>query len=160
MKKIIAVFAFLSLGLLVSCGNENGPEGVAKKFLEAVNKGEFDEAKKYTDEQTGQMLGMVGGMMTPEKKEEAKKKDIKVEIVSSEVKDSIATVKYKLTGKDAEGTDEKTLALKKVGDDWKVTINKEDKNKEGVPGAAAPAAPAEATDTTAVPADTVAAPAE
>lgn len=160
MKKIIAVFAFLSMALLVSCSGGNSPEDVAKKFLEATNKGEYGEAKKYADEKTGQMLGMVEGMMPPDKKEEMKKKPVTVEIISSEEKDSIATVKYKLTGEGQTG-DEKSLDLKKEKGDWKVTINKEDKNKEGAPGAMPPPpAPVEA-DTLAAPAtDTAVAPAQ
>ena len=161
MKKIIAVFAFLALALVVSCSGGNGPEEVAKKFLDATNTGEFGEAKKYADEKTGQMLGMVEGMMPPDKKAEMKKKAPKVEIISSEEKDSVAVVKYKLTGEGQAG-EEKSLDLKKEKGDWKVTINKEDKNKEGgAPGAMpAPQAPTEA-DTLAAPVeDTAVAPAQ
>ncbi|WP_116790584.1 DUF4878 domain-containing protein [Flavobacterium psychrotrophum] len=161
MKKIIAVFAFLALAMVVSCSGGNGPEDVAKKFLDATNTGEFGEAKKYADEKTGQMLGMVEGMMPPDKKAEMKKKAPTVEIISSEEQDSIATVKYKLKG-EGQGDEEKTLSLKKEKGDWKVTINKEDKNKEGAPGAVPPPpAPTEATDTITAPvADTAVAPAQ
>jgi hypothetical protein len=140
MKKLLLFVSFMSLTLLVSCSG-NGPEGVAKKFLNALNNGEFEEAKKYADEKTGQMLGMLGGMMTPEQKEEIKKKKATVEIVSSEEKDGKATVKYKIITEDKATADnaEKTLELIKVGDEWKVSMDKEGKNKEN--GMGAPAAP-------------------
>lgn len=124
MKKLFAMLAILSMTLFVSCGKDGGPEGVAEKFLVHTAKGEFDEAKKYCDESTGAMIGMAGGMITPEKKAEMQKKDIKVDIISSEIKEDTAKVKYKVT---AEGEDpaEKTMDLKKVDGEWKVTINKE-----------------------------------
>jgi len=124
MKKLVAMLAILSMALFVSCGKGNGPEGVAEKFLVSSTKGEFGEAKKYCDETTGAMMGMAEGMMTPEQKEEAKKKEVKVEIISSEEKDDTAKVKYKLM---AEGEEpiEKDLDLKKIDGEWKVTMNKE-----------------------------------
>ncbi len=125
MKKVIAVIAFLSMAMLVSCSG-NGPEGVAQKFLEATSNGEFAEAKKYCDETTAGMIGMMEGMVTPEKKEEIKKEDLKVQIKSSEVKEDKATVKYTTTSKTKpEPSEEKELKLIKVGDDWKVTMGKE-----------------------------------
>lgn len=126
MKKLFAMLAILSMTLFVSCGKESGPEGVAEKFLVASTKGDFEEAKKYCDESTGAMMGMAAGMMTPEKKAEMEKKDVKVDIISTDIKEDTAVVKYKVT---AEGEDpaEKTMDLKKIDGDWKVTINKEGK---------------------------------
>jgi len=163
MKKIIAVFAFLSLALMVSCSSGNGPEDVAKKFVEANSKADFATAKKYADEQTGQMLEMMAGFIPKDKQEELKKKNITIEIVSSEEKDSTAVVKYNVLvdGKaDEKAPEAKSLDLKKIKGEWKVTMN-----KEGMPGAqpkgAPQAAPATAPDTIAAPAaDTTAAPAQ
>ncbi|MEL1243599.1 DUF4878 domain-containing protein [Flavobacterium sp. DGU11] len=126
MRKLFAMLAIMSITLFVSCGKESGPEGVAKSFIEHTTKGEFEEAKKYCDETTGQMMGMAGGMMTPEQKAEAKKKDVKIDIISSEIKEDKAVVKYKVTAEGEDAT-EKTMDLKKVDGDWKVTMNKEGK---------------------------------
>jgi len=163
MKKVIAVFAFLSMTMLVSCSG-NGPEGVAKKFLELTGQGEFGKAKEYCDEKTGQLLGMAESMMPADKKAEAKKKKVNVEIISSEIKDDKAKVKYKASVEGetpAEKSEEKTLDLVKVDGKWKVTIDKENSNKEGMGKGAAPSGAVPAEDTLApettpvVPADTL-----
>ena len=139
MKKVVAVFAFLSMAMLVSCSG-NGPEEVAKKFLENTSNGEFTEAKKYCDQSTAGMIGMMESMITPEKKAEIKKEGLKIQIKSSEIKDDKATVKYTTTSASKPTpSDEKELKLIKEGKEWKVTMGKE------APGAApaAPPAPAE-----------------
>lgn len=129
MKNIFKVIAVLAFGLsVISCGGGgNSAEGVANKFLEASNKGNFEEAKKYTDEQTAQMMTMMSSYLTPDKKAELEKRDIKIDILSSEEKDSTAVVKYKLTDGETKKTQESQLDLKKVNDEWKVTVNKEGK---------------------------------
>lgn len=126
--------AFLSMSLLVSCSG-NGPEGVAKKFLDHTNKGEFTEAKEYCDEQTAKLLNMaesLGGDAV----EELKKQEVDVEILSSEVSEdgNTAKVRYKST-ENGEVT-EKEIDLIKIDGDWKVTMNKEDTKKEGKPATA------------------------
>ncbi len=68
-----------------------------------------------------------------------KNKDVKVDIVSSEVKDSIATVKYKVSGIEGATADEKKLELVKKDGEWKV-----DMKKEGMGGGTPPPAPAPA----------------
>ena len=164
MKKVIALVAFLSMTMLVSCSG-NGPEGVAKKFVELTTQGEFGEAKKYCDEKTGQLLGMAESMIPADKKAEAKKQKVNVEIISSEIKDDTAKVKYRATVEGdkagSENSGEKTLDLVKVDGKWKVTIDKENGDKEGMGGkGAAPSGvtPADTMDPAAapvVPADTL-----
>ncbi len=124
MKKLFSVLAILSLTLFVSCSGGGTPESVAEKFILASSKGDFEEAKKYCDEKTGSMLGMMAGSMSEKDKEEAKKMDVKFEVVSSDVKEETAVVKYKMTAK-GETSPEQSMDLKKVDGDWKVTINKE-----------------------------------
>lgn len=152
MKKIIALFSFLSLTLLVSCGGGNGPEDVAQKFAEARAKGDYTTAKTYADATTGQMLDMLDQIMPKEEKEKQKKLDVKIEIISSEVKDSTAVVKFKSTS-DKKTSEEQKLDLKKIKGDWKVTTNKE--GMPPAPGAApqgVPAPPAPVKDTAVAPA--------
>ena len=164
--KSIAAKAFLILGFVsftffASCGNDNDPEAVAKKFLDHVNKGEFKEAKEYCDEQTASLIGMMEGM-AGDKTKELKDSDVKVEIVSSEVKEDKATVKYKTSGGKSANSAEQTLNLVKVDGKWKVTIDKENANKEGAGKPEAETMPADTlnvpTDSLDVPADTVVAP--
>jgi Domain of unknown function (DUF4878) len=124
MKKIITAVAFLSLALTVSCSNENGPEGVTEKFIEASFKANFEESKKYADEKTASMIDIMILGLPDDQMEKMKKNDIDVKIISSDVKDSTAVVKYSVVenGKDSG---EKALDLKKINDEWKVSINKE-----------------------------------
>lgn len=159
-NKAFLILGFLSFTFFASCSNDSDPEAVAKKFLDHVNKGEFKEAKEYCDEQTASLIGMMESM-AGDKTKELKDQDVKTEIISSEVKEDKATVKYKSTGGKAGATGaEQTLNLVKVDGKWKVTIDKENANKEG--GAKAPATDLEETDSLDVPAevqaDTVVAP--
>ena len=151
--KAFLILGFVSFAFFASCSNDNDPEAVAKKFLDHVNKGEFKEAKEYCDEQTASLIGMMESM-AGDKTKELKDADVKTEIVSSEVKEDKATVKYKSTGGKSGNSAEQTLNLVKVDGKWKVTIDKENANKEG--GAKAPAADSEAADSLGTPVDTVA----
>lgn len=123
MRKLFLFVAFFSLSLMVSCTG-SGPEGVAKSFLEHTNKGEFEEAKKYCDEQTAGLLSMAQSMAGG-KIEEMKEKDRDVKILSSEVNEegNKAVVKYQLS-ENGESV-EKELDMVKVDDEWKATMNKE-----------------------------------
>lgn len=125
MKKVIAVLALASMSLFVACSG-NGPEGTAEKFVLHSTKGEFEEAKKYGTESTGRLLSMaeaLGGEKIAEMKE--KNKDAKVDIISSEVKDTTAVVKYKVTGMEGNDGTERSLNLVKRDNDWKVNMSKE-----------------------------------
>lgn len=156
-SKTFMLLAFVSFGFLASCSNDNDPEAVAEKFLNHVNKGEFKEAKEYCDEQTAQLIGMMESMVAG-KKDEMKNADAKVEIISSEIKDDKATVKYKTTGGKEAATTEQSLQLVKVDGKWKVTIDKENMNKEG--GAKGAETDMEAADTTGMPAENLEMPAD
>jgi ribosomal protein L33 len=134
MKKIKKVTSSLlkvaMLGVLlfnVSCSKEAEVEGVAEKFLTHLNNFEFKEAKEYSDDKTASMLGMLEGFSSMAgnmpKEEKATFK-----ITGSEIKDDVATVNYTQT-KGGETKEEK-LILKKIDGKWKVSMNKEDANKE------------------------------
>lgn len=126
MKQLrsIAIAAVLSLSLFSCSGN--GPEGVTKEFVKHTSQGEFAEAKELCTEKTASLLSMAEGFAGDKIAEmKEKNKDIDVEIVSSDVKDDKATVKYKVTGGENIDAQEKELDLVKVDGDWKVDINKE-----------------------------------
>lgn len=156
-SKAFLILGFLSFSFFVSCSNDSNPEAVAEKFLNHVNKGEFAEAKEYCDEQTASMIGMLESMAAG-KKDELKNNKEKIEIISSEVVEDKATVKYKSTGGEASTDAEKTLNLVKVDGKWKVTIDKENANKEE--GMKAPAGDVEATDSLETPVDSLETPAD
>ena len=141
MKKLFSIIAFMSMAMLVSCNDaQSKAESTAKNFLDANAKADFAEAKKYCDANTAMMLGMLEGMIDAAKKEEIKSKDIKINIISTEVKDNTAVVKYKVVSKGSPETSEKTVDLIKEGEDWKVTMG--DKNPfAGSRGGGAPTPP-------------------
>lgn len=118
------------LGVLlfnVSCSKENDVEEVASNFLTHVNNLEFKEAKEYCDEKTGSMIGMLESLSAMAK-DMPKEEKATFKITGSEIKDDVATVKYNQT-KGGETKEEK-LILKKIDGKWKVSMNKEDVNKE------------------------------
>ncbi|NJM80716.1 MAG: DUF4878 domain-containing protein [Flavobacterium sp.] len=134
MKKIKNVMSSLLkvtlLGVLlfnVSCSKENDVEEVASNFLTHVNNLEFKEAKEYCDEKTGSMIGMLESLSAMAK-DMPKEEKATFKITGSEIKDDVATVKYNQT-KGGETKEEK-LILKKIDGKWKVSMNKEDVNKE------------------------------
>lgn len=134
MKKIkITTSSLLKVALIgilffnVSCTKENEAEQVAEKFLTHINNLEFKEAKEYCDDKTAPMIGMMESLSAMAK-DLPKEEKATFKITGSEIKDDVATVKYNQT-KGGETKEEK-LVLKKIDGQWKVSMNKEDANKE------------------------------
>lgn len=123
MKKLFVILFGI---IIASCGNkDNTPEVVTQKFITAVNQEKFDEAKKYCDEQTAQMLDMLASMSKKiEKSTEEVKVDFKVVKVEKKGDDK-AKVFYTVNNEK-----ETSLDLKKIDGKWKVSIDKE-QGKEG-----------------------------
>lgn len=128
MKKLFSlVMAAIVVIAFASCGDKgNTPEAVATKYLNHLNKKEFDEAKKIATEETGQMLDMmksfsgVGGA-TEEVKE------IKIENLKCETTEEASVCKYTADGK------EDVLNLVKKEGKWLVDQKKEGTGEETVP---------------------------
>jgi uncharacterized secreted protein with C-terminal beta-propeller domain len=122
MKRLAFYLAFFTATLLVSCSG-NGPEGAAKSFITHTSKGEFEEAKKFSTESTAAFLSMAQQLGAEQLKQmKEKNKDVKVEIVSSDVKDSTATVTYKLSGIEGVNNSDSQLELVKKDGEWKVDM--------------------------------------
>jgi len=125
MKKILITFLLLGSLMLASCSG-NSPKAVAEKFLKAINAGDFKEAKKYCDEKTGDLIGMLESFSKGEK---PKEKDIKsFTITKVEENGDTAKVFYKAEGSDKE----ESLDLKKIKGKWLVSINKEQGKENGM----------------------------
>ena len=124
--KNLATKSLLILGVLfmaVSCSNSNSPEAVAEKFLNHMANANFAEAKKLCDQETASIIGMLesmGGDVDTEGTNE------KIEIISSEINGDTAVVTY--TSSLEEG--EKSVDLKKIEGEWKVSFDKENQAKE------------------------------
>ena len=108
---------------MVACSG-NSPKSVASDFLTALNKGDIDEAKKYCDASTADLLDLVGRLAKNKIKEEAK--GGKFTITKVEEDGDVAKVYYTMDQEEKE----KSLDLKKIDGKWKVTIKKEDAKKE------------------------------
>lgn len=126
---LLKVVLIAALFMNVGCSDKSEVEKVADKFLTHLNNFEFKEAKEYCDDKTASMLGMLEGFSAMAKDEAKKEDKATFKIISSEVKDDTATVKYSQT-KEGE-TKEEVLNLKKIDGKWKVSMNKEDAKKEG-----------------------------
>ncbi len=117
--------SILIVSLLVACAG-NSPKSVAENFLKAMNKLDFEGAKKYGTDDTNKMLDMLSGFakMMPDS---AKKENVKIEMTSEKVEGDKATCTYKEEGKEGE----QTINLVKVDGKWKVAMSKDDMNSGG-----------------------------
>ncbi len=153
MKNIIK----LGLVLLVvvsmgACKSGGKPETVAKEFLTALNKMDYDKAKTFGTEETGKMIDMVKAFSGGDeaKLAEAKKKVEKaeIEILKTELLgDTAAVCQYKVSGIEGQDPKEDKIDLVKKDGKWLV-----DWKKEGMGGEPTlePATDSTAVDTTAV----------
>jgi hypothetical protein len=150
--------------LFSSCGvDQSKPETVALAFMQAVSQMDFDGAKKYCDEKTGQLMGMASmgkekmiKDMTPDKKKEMDeaKKNLKSATCKVDGDKATCTVCCNAEGK---ASDDAPLTLVKKDGKWLVAIDKENKEKGGrgeepavveTPAVETPAVDSTAVDTT------------
>ena len=112
----------IAIVLFISCGGGDSPKSVAENFLKAMNKMDFETAKKYGSEDTGRLLDMMSGFaqMIPDSAREEKKVEIKDEIIDGDK----ATVTYTQSGEPGE----QTLDLVKIDGKWKVAMSKDSMN--------------------------------
>ena len=127
MKKILFTFFLLGSLLLVSC-SQNTPKAVAEKFLKAVNKLDFTEAKKYCDEDTQKLLSLMESFSKDEDSKKAKEKASDDDFTITKVEENGDKAKVYYKAKDSEK--EVSLDLKKVDGKWLVSVNKEQGAKE------------------------------
>ena len=123
MKRWVSlVFMFVVFGLLlVECGNS--PKDAAKKWMQAIEKGDLTEANKYSTEKTHLLNGMIVSMMDKAGKEGKKSdKDFKeglkkIDEARVEIDGDVAKI-Y------SSDDDSNPMTLKKVDGDWKVDVQK------------------------------------
>lgn len=106
--------AAMALVILANCGGKKGPEGVAEKFLQHLNKKEYAEAKKLGTEATQQMISFLESFPSDEPVE-----DMKIEDMKCTEDGATATCAYKENGKEA------SINLVKEGEVWLVDMPKE-----------------------------------
>lgn len=123
MKKLLFSLVSLAIIAMAGCKSSAGdPQSVLNNFLDALNKKDMQEAKKYTTKDSQGMLTMIemGMKSLPDstKNEMYDKKNM--EMSSPVIDNDKATihVKDKVSG---EGSD---FVLKKESGDWKVAFDK------------------------------------
>jgi len=154
-KSTITFIKVVLLSLLVACSSSESPKSVAEKFLNSVEAKKYDEAKKYSTEETNSLLDMganmskmansFGGSM----EDSTNKKDNTKFIMGEEKIDGEnATVTYKIVQKDKKDTAgnslQNTVKLKKVKGKWLVAMSKTDMSGKG------PQMPKASADSTAI----------
>ena len=109
---------------MISCGGGDTPKSVAENFLKALNKMDYETAKKYGSEDTGKLLDMMSGFakMMPD----SAKKEMSFEMKDEKINGDKATVTYTASGE--EGV--QTLNLVKIDGKWKVAMSKDSMNSQ------------------------------
>ena len=129
MKKLFLSLFLIGSLMLTSCSG-NSPKAVAEKFMTAVNANNFDEAGKYCDEQTSQLLKSLNELMKAVPKDNGKNDQLFEGFKITKVEENGDKAKVFYTTKDSNGK-ENALDLKKVDGKWIVSMNKENKENGG-----------------------------
>ena len=129
MKKLILSLFLIGSLMLTSCSG-NSPKTVAEKFMTAVNANNFDEAGKYCDAQTSQLLKSFSEFMKSVPSSDAKNEQLFKGFKITKVEENGDTAKVFYTTEDSSGK-ENALDLKKVDGKWIVSMNKENKENGG-----------------------------
>ena len=110
--------------VIVSCGGGDTPKSVAENFLKALNKMDYETAKKYGSEDTGKLLDMMSGFskLMPDSAKQERSFEMKDEKINGDK----ATVMYTASGEEGE----QSLNLIKVDGKWKVAMSKDSMNDE------------------------------
>ena len=75
MKKLFLSLFLIGSLMLTSC-SKNSPKTVAEKFMTAVNANNFEEAGKYCDAQTSQLLKSLNELMKSVPSSDAKNEQL------------------------------------------------------------------------------------
>lgn len=122
MKRISIICMLLFGMFMTSCSKTNTPEFVAEKFLTAMEQANYEEAKKYCDEKTAQIISMVASVPAQKDKEPAKKVTI-TNVEKNKDDKNKAKVFYLVEGEEKE----KSIDVVKIDGKWKVSMDKENK---------------------------------
>lgn len=130
MKKIIiASMVLLILFALSGCGKK--PEKTAQQFFTAMEKHDFEAAKKLVTKNSEELLTIAQGMvsqMSEEQKQEMA--NMKYNILDTKISGDSAIVSYEeWDTADPSAKKTKEMKMVKEGGDWKVNLDKESLDK-------------------------------
>lgn len=128
MKKLLIVLALMAVLLLMfACAQK--PEKVADKFLSAMEKNDVEAMKALSTDESVKMIDFIGMI------QQESKLLVSHKIISSQVKDTLATVNYSAVisedfrDSDDDANQEESLTLVKRDGKWKVHVEKDGMQK-------------------------------
>ena len=111
MKKLIYLITVVTVVLLAACGTTGSPMKVANNYLDALEKRNYEEARKYISSgskyETSFFSDFVKGTFND------------YVVVREEVNENTATVYYR----EVDENDLKVLNMVKEGNRWKVALD-------------------------------------
>ncbi len=121
LSRFIPVLAIVVL--LFACGKSDSPSSITEKFLAAIAKADYDEAKTFGTADTDRLLNMMSGF----KKMGAEPfmAEAKFDVVDESITGDEAKVIVKVDGRPKE----MIFNLQKENGKWKVAMNKETINE-------------------------------
>ncbi|HEC29516.1 MAG TPA: DUF4878 domain-containing protein [Gammaproteobacteria bacterium] len=112
---IRVLILFIFTGLVAACSPAS-PGEVAKKFMTHLSKAEFNEARQYASEQTGQLIEMMGKMGAPMGAKMKKNENYSFILLNEKIEGDKATVEFR----NKEGGQVQTMHLIEEKGKWKV----------------------------------------
>ena len=122
LKTLLVITGIAFAASSCSKSDEEQVRDVATSFLTAAAEQDFEEAASYCDESTKELLNSLQGLIKAAAAKQKKEEPAEIEIVNVEVIENEAHVTY--TEDQGENQD---LYLVKIDGEWKVSIDKEDK---------------------------------
>lgn len=122
LKTLLVITGIAFVVSSCSKSDEEQVRDVATSFLTAAAEQDFEEAASYCDESTKELLNSLQGLIKAAAAKQKKEEPAEIEIVNVEVIENEAHVTY--TEDQGENQD---LYLVKIDGEWKVSIDKEDK---------------------------------
>jgi hypothetical protein len=119
-RKFLPYLIALLLPVLMTSCSSNSPKVVAEKFLLSVARADMDEAKKYCDSNTKELLDQANYLTMVPDSVKAEGKKLKVTIIGVKENGDKAVVTYK-TSKLEEN---QIITLVRIDDNWLVQLDK------------------------------------
>lgn len=122
LKSLLLIAGIAITTWSCSKSDEDQVRDVATSFLTAAAEQDFEEAASYCDESTKELLNSLQGLIKAAAAEQKKEEPAEIEIVNIEIIENEALVTYT-----QDQGEEQELYLVKIDGEWKVSIDKEDK---------------------------------
>jgi hypothetical protein len=122
-KTMIVILILATLMAIAACGKKANPEGVADYFLTALEKKDFETAKKMATPESEGMISIIESFMANMKEE-----DVGVyqhQITNTVVEGDSAQVSYEIwTSLKPDEREQQELKIVKVDGQWKASLEK------------------------------------